>query len=364
MEEIKFIVGCTWDIEQLDLIIELNKKYQGNNIRVSELYGSLRSSYIPLPSARPDYRIPNIGIGPFKRFVAKARDNNIGINYTCNGTFVESVEEIYEKRNILVDAFKILEDVGISRLTFSNPLLIEIAEEFCDIPIDISTILHPTFIANIQTYSEWNVDKVYVNIYLNRDIQFLKRYNSAAKKYNIRPSLMVNEFCMFGATPCLGIQRDACYACSTSGGNEKGYFSNWPFDRCHTARMENAVAWLSACFILPQHLRFYKKETGISNFKITGRTNSVEHLAFLVKTYFSENYQGELVTLWVDPGKPVEFAIEKQVDITVRELEEVHFFSRWFSKKYEPCDFSCGIECNWCKDKYEEILRRRSINGR
>ena len=123
--------------------------------------------------------------------------------------------------------------------------------------------------------------------------------------------------------------------------------------------MKNPVAWLSACFILPQHLRFYKKETGISNFKITGRTNPVEYVTFLIETYLSENYQSELLKLWVDPGKPTGLTIEKEVNITASELENVGFFEKWFSNMYPPCDFSCGTFCNWCKDKYEEILKRR-----
>ena len=261
MEEINLIVGCTWDIEQLDLIIELNKKYQDKKIRVSELYGSLRSSYIPLPSARPDYRIPNVNLEHFKEYVSKARDNNLGINYTCNGKFIESIEEIHRKESILGNAFKMLEDIGISNLTLSNPLLIEIAKKYCEIPIDISTIIHPTFIANLPIYTEWDVDKVHVSIYLNRNIPYLRRYNDAAKRHNIKPCLLANEFCMFGRSPCLGILRDACYSCSSTGGNNEGYFANWPFARCHNARMENLVAWISAPFILPQYLRFYKKET-------------------------------------------------------------------------------------------------------
>jgi hypothetical protein len=364
MEEITLIIGCTWDFEQLDLIIELNKKYQDRKIRVSELYGSLRSSYIPLPSARPDYRIPNVSLAHFKKYVAKARDNHIGINYACNGTLIDGVKQLHKKKGIFGDTFKMLEDVGVSRLMFSNPLLIEIAKEYCTVPIDISTIFHPTFIANLPIYAEWNVDKVHMNIYLNRDIQFLKKYNDAAKKYNIRPCLLANEFCMFGLSPCSGIMRDACYNCSTAGGNEKDYFSNWPFARCHNARRGNPVAWLIACFILPQHLKFYKEQTGISNFKITGRTNPVEHVTFLIKTYLSENYQGKIVNLWVDPGKPAKSLIEEQFNIEVSELEDVDFFSRWFSRKYPPCDFSCGLNCTWCKDKYKEILGRRHTNVR
>lgn len=364
MKEINLIVGCTWDFEQLDLIIRLNKKHQDKNIRVSELYGSLRSSYIPLPSARPDYRIPNVNIDHFRRFVAKARDNNIGINYTCNGTFIGSIEEIHTTENVIGDSFKMLEEIGIFRLTLSNPLLIEIARAYCVIPIDISTILHPTFIASLPTYSEWNVDKVHMNVYLNRNIQYLKKYNDAAQKYRIRPCLITNEFCMFGASPCSGILRDACYNCSTTGGNEKGYFSNWPFERCHTARMENPVAWLSACFILPQHLRFYRKETGISNFKITGRTNPIKYVTFLIETYLSENYQGELLKLWVDPGKSAKSQIKKEFNVKVSELEYVDFFSRWFSNKHPQCDFSCGIGCNWCQEKWEEILKRRDTNDK
>lgn len=363
MTEIKLMVGCTWDPSQLDLIAVLNEQYNSKNIKITEMYGSLRADYIKLPSARPDYRLPDINIKEFELYIKKASDKNISINYSCNGTFAGTVQDMARNEKQLARLFKSLEDIGVSRLTLAHPLLIEIANASCRLPIEISTILHSSTLANLSVYRNWRVDKVCLNLYLNRDFSFLRVYNKMARKYGISVSLIANEFCMFGSSPCHGILRQACYDQSSNGGNSSKHFSNWPFSRCHAARKENPSSWLKAGFILPQHLRKYLELTSIANFKITGRTNTLEHVLFLMQAYMSENYQGGLSSLWIDQGNQNKKQLEEEINIKVPELERIGFFNRWFDKKPEDCRYTCNVDCNWCDVKYSELNRTASISN-
>lgn len=355
MAAIKLMVGCTWEPAQLEFIAVLNDKYNAKNIRIASMYGSLRTEYIKLPSARPNYRLPDIKIKEFERYVKKANDKNIAINYSCNGSFVGSVQDIVQNEQQICRLFQSLEDIGISRLILTHPLLIEMANAACKLPIEISTILHSSNLANLSVYRNWRVDKVCTNLYLNRDFSFLNAYNKRASEYGISVSLIANEFCMFGSSPCHGILRQACYDHSSCGGNFSKHFANWPFSRCHAARKTEPSSWLKAAFILPQHMRKYLELANITNFKITGRTNSLEHVLFLMQTYMSENYQGGLSSLWVDQGHQDKESLEAEVNIRVSDLEKINFFDRWFKKNPKNCKYTCGDDCNWCDMKYLEM---------
>lgn len=351
-------VGCTWDRRLLDMIAELNEQHAKSGIQVTELYGSLKSHDTGVPSARPDFRLPQIDINEFRKYVLQARSLDIDVNYTCNATMHCSVEELFSKRQLFADFFKFLEDAGVARLTIANPLLIEIANASCKLPLDISTILHPNIIAQIPIYASWRADRVCLDIYRNRDISFLRDYNQTATTHGVAPVLIVNEFCMFGGAPCLGLLRQACYEHSSMGGNEFQRFANWPFSRCHTARMNSLYSWLQARFILPQHLATYTRLTGIRHFKITGRTFTTAHVLRLVSYYLSKEFDGPLPLLWVDPGNKETEDIAKAFNITPKDLESVRFFARWFDD-LQPCDYSCGVTCTYCRDKYEEIALKR-----
>ncbi len=357
---IELSVGCTWDLAQLSSAEELNAS-SANGTRVAEFYGSLQSTRLSLPSARPDFRLPDVDWEHFARFVKAASRAHIDVNYTCNATRQVSVADTWRNRNMHAEAFRKLETVGVARLTLADPLLIEIALQSCRLPIDVSTVMHPAMISQLPYYEEWRADRVCMSLYRNRDISFLQRFASAAGAYNISPVLMVNEFCMFGEATCLGLLRDACYAHSSLGGNPEELFDGWPFSRCHAQRIARPHSWLQAPFILPQHLPLYSELTGITRFKVTGRTFPVDHIMRITRWYVLGTFDNAIAHLWVDPGNPKVNSILQSCDVRPTELADVRFFDRWFVDRH-PCDFSCGISCDYCVQKHNEIMKVRSDN--
>ena len=347
--------GSTWNIEQLESIIKINKEYEKGKIVISELYGSLRNKHIPLLSARADYRIPECDIEDFKKYVQKARENDIEINYTCNAPLVNSVHEIFAAEEEYAKWFIFLEEIGVNRVTVANPLLLGIIDKYAfKLKIEISTIMHSSFATNLDYYQNYNIDRICPNIYLNRNWSFLKEYNRVAEQKGIEVQLLANEFCMYGSTPCFGVYRLACYTQSSFGGNEEMLYDNWPFNECAKARAKNPSSWLKAPFILPQHLHFYMRETGVFNFKISGRTNSIQHVNHLISAYMKQSYNDKLMKLWIEQGNQ---GISK-FNVTVEELQEVNFFDRLLNKV--DCNYDCAI-CRWCDEKYAEIKMKHDV---
>jgi collagenase-like PrtC family protease len=343
-------VGTNWNIDKLSILISLNEKYM-NSVQCESVYGSLRRDLINIDSARPDWRLSETGMDNIKRFIELAHKNKINIEYTINAPLLESVQQYHFTLNKIKESLKQIEGLGIDRYIVTSPLLMEIIKETSVLPIKVSTILAPRYISNLKNYKEMGVDMVCVDIYNNRNIDFLINYNVSALKHGITVELLVNEFCMYGDAPCADILRSACYAHSALGGNKEHYFNDWPFGRCQQKRKEQPISWLKSPFILPQHMGMYSNFTGINHFKISGRTNTSNFWNTTVLSYYSQNFQGELLSLYEQPQQT---KASSNFNPLISELENIGFFDIWFKNK-KSCVYNCGTSCFWCDEKYKEL---------
>ena len=122
-------------------IAQLNTKgYPG---KVHELYGSMRSSKIALPTSRPDFRLPDITDAYLIDYVKACHDNGLIFNYTMNANFIGNLEDISNKYEDIVNALKFLEnEVKVDRITVAHPILLDIVCKHTSIPIEVSTVLN------------------------------------------------------------------------------------------------------------------------------------------------------------------------------------------------------------------------------
>ena len=343
-------IGTNWNIKKLSMLLSLNEKYR-NSIKCDSVYGSLKRDLINLNSARPDWRLSETGIDNIKSFIELAHRNNISIEYTINAPLLESVQHYHFTLSEIKKSLKQIEELGVDRFIVTSPLLMEIIKETSRLPIKISTILAPKYTSNLKNYKEIGVDMVCMDIYNNRNIEFLQTYNVNALKHGITVELLVNEFCMYGDAPCADILRSACYAHSALGGNKEHYFNDWPFGRCQLKRKEQPISWLKSPFILPQHMEIYSDLTGINHFKISGRTNTSEFWTKTILSYFSQDFQGELLSLYEQPQQT---KASSMFNPLISELENIGFFDIWFKNK-KSCMYNCGTPCSWCENKLKEL---------
>lgn len=342
---INLVIGTSFKLEQLDRIIKKNK--ENKSVKVKGVYGSLRSDVLFGKSARPDFRLAGTSISDFVKFVQKSNENSIEVNYTLNAPLIESVSYLYKKQTEIHSTIYLLQEIGIKRIIISNPLLISVIRDISNIPIEISCIMGSNNYGDIDIYDTWGVDTICLDIYKNRDIDFLKKYNSIAQKKKIDIQLIANEFCMYGDVPCSNIFRQSCYNHSALGGNPKNYFNGWPFKFCEQERLKSKVSWLKAPFILPQYMSFYETELGISNFKITGRTAIDQYMNFLLDIYFNQYYNGNLIDLWMNPANHKNL-YGTLPNIMIEDLQREGYFDKWFLPNSKGCKYECKVNCNHC----------------
>lgn len=358
----KFSVGCTWEPELLNAISKLNEQYLSNGSKVDELYGSLQGIILGLKSARPDFRLPGISFDAFRKFVNKAHNLGIRINYTINAPLCESIQSIREKQQVYKTAIRSLVDVGVDSFTVANSIMFELISETCDIPLEVSSVQHPSSVAQLEHYKKWNCHQVCMDVTRNRDIAFLRAFAEQGRALGISTKLIVNEFCTFGGAPCVGLLQNDCVIHSALGGNQEGLFNNWPFSRCASNRKQNISAWLKSRFILPAWIQAYNDATGITCFKITGRTCRTDWLLRVIDAYMSGAFSGDIRELWVEPGNINPYQIEPLECLKAKYLDDVGFINHWLMNPSFRCDENCGYNCKFCESIADFTFTKRSFS--
>lgn len=348
---IKLMIGYNFDLELIDQIKDLNKKYQNNNIQVIEFYGSM-----PRLTARPAYRLPKIK--NFRDHIKKIHNANFSFNYTMNANDTTLWFKYNEKE--VLNLIDFIYAKGVDRFTFAHniPLLV-LKNNKRSFPVELSTILNIDDFNELDYYiQEYSfVDKICLSIYKNRDPYFLKKACKITKNYNKNIELLVNEFCILNNnTPC--IYRNNCYEIHSFGGNKKYRFKNYPHMMCTESRFKNPVSWLKAKVIYPWNINYYNKTTGISNYKISGRTMPTKYILNIVEAYLSlgKVMDDNLLALWghmeVKNKKADLMKIPKRYPyISVKKLKELNF------NPIKLCRSSniCGIDCKYCDKCYEKL---------
>jgi collagenase-like PrtC family protease len=339
---LNFNVGCNFDNELLDKTVVL-KKYYGHNIN---FYGSLKKSFTGLPTARPDFRIPDISLQQAKDYITLCHKCGIKFNYTLNSSLTAD----WFNNKLMDGMYILLKELNVDIITLSHPIAIDYFGKK-DIPIEISTILEVDNINAIQYYCDtFNVEKICLSIRKNRDMKFLE----AITRYGLQEKveLLVNEFCTYGGMPCANFNRKACYELHAMEGNKEGLNKGFPMMWCSASRYKDPVSWLKSSVIFPWYLRMYTEIFGITNFKLSGRTLPTEFIVKGLETYLSNGSicPENLLELWghVDKVGTDNLLKVPSVKISTTKLKQIPF-------EYHNCDYSICSECGYCEKIFELV---------
>lgn len=295
----------------------LNDRYVN---KVAELYGSLRHEKLSLPTARPDFRIPDVSTEYLVEYVNQVHKCGMQFNYTMNSNFIGSLENISSNYTRIVDGLKFLEsEVKIDRITVAHPILLDIVCRHTDIPIEVSTILNVNQLsAPAELKKRYpNINKICMGIDKNRNISFVDKMRKVCKSNSIDLEIMVSEFCAIGTTSCTQLHRNTCYnmhslnmpeetarfGTNGDGSKQPKEISGYPWTSgntgCIFGRAAESVAWLTSKTVWPNEIEAYCNATGINHIKVTNRTAPPEFALFLTEAYLSGKYDNLLAGLWL-----------------------------------------------------------------
>ena len=354
--QLNFMIGAKFTDSQVEKIAELNDFYEGKSV-IAEVYGS-----VPLEGvrcARPIDRLPDFSLEQVASYINRLHDIDVTFNWTMNNSCFGSLTDFHSNVQALKTNIYALEDIGVDRITVSDMLIAETVFQYFDGGIEISTIQHAYSVNQLKYYASNKIyaNKICANIMKNRDLKFLAAFNNACIKNNIRCELLVNEFCLFGCP-----YRMSCYNIHSHTDVNRREYGFYPLGRCNDKRYAEPWEWIKARAILPQHLRIYQERTGISDFKISGRTHPESIIMKQVEWYMQEDFDGNLLDLWTlleNINQDENEQHEPKLYIDTKEVADFIKYT-WLDKdRKDDCDLYCDYGCNKCKNLYEVMRDER-----
>lgn len=353
-------LGCNFDWSLLDVIKEMNEKYKGK-AKVVELFGS-DAAHAEI-AARPNWRLPDISVEEFSKYIKACNDIGLKFNYTMNSIqpYGSKIEMLKHKEEIQ-SWVKKLEEIGVYRITIANPMMAMFIREVSNIELEISCITHIDTVTQFKYYHEkFGINKFCGSILKNRNKEFLANAAKYCNDNGLILELLANEFCGVAgvdqdgneyATHCAF--RDSCYLCHATNKTkeESMCYNNYPMQFCMSARNSTPESWLRMRWIRPEDQKIYNK-IGINYFKISGRTGSTEYLKEILEAYMSESYDNNLLRLW----KPLETIYDGGLELSHKHKLNINnkkldgFLDKWFEGKGWECENQmCGVTCKYCAE--------------
>ena len=333
--------GNIWDDAFLDRIIALNNEHV--DVQVTSLYGSLRGV---TPTARSYDRLPVISPLHADKYIRKAQDNDIAIRYTINTSCIGALQDfLRDWRTYWKQACMNLHDIGVREWTVTSPCILSLLREmFPSDHIEVSTICEVSTPREALMYARLGASAICVSTSINRDFNRLRNIWDCS---DMEISILANEACLWGCP-----WRRECYNLSSHNSERAG---GYPFAKCQQVRLCNPVEWLKSRMVLPQWMKNYANLTGISHFKVSCRTHPYHVAVPIIEAYMSQDYKGNLVSLWPTIS-PLGNVPEPKVYIDCDKLGKSGFLSHFVTAGHNCGLFICGDECNYCGEILEEVM--------
>lgn len=355
-------IGCNFSSDHVKAIIGLVTFQRDNGYpnRIARVYGS-PGILNPFGSTRPRRREVDVTMSDYMDGIELLRDANVEITWTMNSlvpAFRDGASNYTDVVNWIQNSYN---RYMFDSLIVSHPAIMDLLVSSTNnfgrvvrqptLPVTISTIMNVHTIAHLKWIKKhWpNVISVCPALWRNRDTEWLARANEI-----IPLELLVNEFCTIGGIECEGLYRQSCYLAQCTD-------QTWnPMDVCRPSRFEHPEAWLKAKFILPDWIVAYTQKTGITRFKITGRTHPAEFIRNVGQMYITGKGSGNLLALWgqleatyVNQGQNQiqKEMLQKYPNIPIEFLAD----KRYFLNPACSSD-ACSDTCEHCTRLYQQII--------
>ena len=335
--------GNIWDDKYLDTVIVWNDEFR-DTVQVKSLFGSVAEL---TPTARSSDRLPHRDWKFTAAYVKRVVDNGMSIRYTLNNSCIGSIQDFKFRWDAnLKKNLNALHDIGVDEWTITSPLLVELVRDmFPNDFIEVSTIAEVSTPEEALRWLDLSVDGVNLSTSINRDFKAM----DAIANTGITISLLANEACLFKCA-----WRKECYNLSSHNSSRLDeLFSFYPFSRCTNERLLDPSEWLKARLILPQWMRVYQKEIGISRFKIAFRTHPIETALPMLRSYMEQSASGNLLDLWPTISHLGNTAEPRDINfIDVDELEKSKFLE-YFIEHGDRCAYKTCTDCMYCSKVYQ-----------
>lgn len=272
---IHFSIGYNFDFALAIELLRLNAEY-GSRRRIDEVFGALSSG--PVPSARPQSRLPNLSFAEFARHVRLLADADIFFNYLLNTAWIPPDSQ---SRVELTRFVQQLVDCGIRRFTVGTPELAALLRaRFVDVHLTLSITYGTNSLDQIDRVAGCGIDAVYFDgVTVNRDFELLRLLVKASP---YEPRLYANLSCISGCP----VVRQHYQLFARQHERSTARRNDAFFAGCSAVKLADPVEWLQMPWIRPEDVSIYADE-GVLHFKLADRLAATPILIRIAEAYLT-----------------------------------------------------------------------------
>ena len=338
---------------QTETLIELNNINQDSSkFKVNEVYGQISMGNI-YASGRMVGSLPKADIKTLEKYVIACDRYGIHFNYTLNASCMGNLD-IDDKSIKQLEAFiNDLTDIGINLYTIALPSLMDIVQS-----LKPKAIIKASAICEINStekalhYNNRNVKRMVVDPDITLRFDTLK---DICTVFNGEVEIIANNVCLKNCPYKMFHYNHEAHCTKDDHLNKKGTYY---YHKCALQKANDLSSYIKLNWIRPEDLHFYY-DIGIKSFKLQGRNSiSGANLVNVVRAYFSESYDGnlmDLLTLFNPYNKFQPYIDNKRLD---------GYINRFYENP-AACKGLCSA-CNYCisyTQKCTDMDKLQELNG-
>lgn len=367
----KFTVPTNWQDDLLDQI---------NSPEITEVYGKLTADFIG--GGKHSFQTPKVYRKRIECHIKKIHQLGLKFNYLLNATCIDNLELTIPGHKQIIRLLDWLVKIDVDAVTVSIPYLLEfIKRNYPYLKIYVSTLASVNSLERAKYWENLGADKItLLNTDCNRNFSLLKNFK---KNIKCELQLIANVNCLHHCPFYLYHANLASHSSQTTH-KSKGFVIDYCRMSCRYKQILNPAEIIRSQWIRPEDIHYYE-DIGVDYLKLIDRGMNNYWISSISKAYINRKYEGNLMDLFPDPSKTLnftDFKIWHKIKYFFRpELVNVFRFLKQKELIKQPhiyidnrlldnflqfflendCHATSCVGCHYCEDYANKTIRTDSV---
>jgi collagenase-like PrtC family protease len=267
-----------------------------------------------------------------------AHQYGIQMNVVMNSTCAGGHHLTFEGYKMFDWYFNELNKAGVVAVTVAEPYLVELLRDF-PMKIVVSVLSYVDAPQRAQFFEALGADVITVDTNINRHFDLLQ---GIVKGVSCNVRIIVNEGCLYKCPFRYSHYNLASHLSSLNQPRVPLFAPDFYFDKCINIRLRNPTQIIKSGWIRPEDIKEYEA-IGIEDFKLSGRTKTVNWIIECMKVYARRSFKGNVLEI-IDCPQMLRYMMYIENEKLEGSIEH-----------WKSCTKNCH-ECGYCDALTKEAL--------
>lgn len=268
-----------------------------------------------------------------------AHEHGIKMNITMNSTCPAGHHLSFEGYKMFSWYFSELNKAGVDAVTVAEPYLVELLRDY-PMRIVVSCLAYIDAPQRAKFFEELGADVITVDTNINRHFDLLR---GIVKAVSCDVRVIVNEGCLYKCPFRFSHYNLASHLSSLYQPRAPLFAPDFYFDKCIAIRLRDPSQIMKSGWIRPEDIQAYEA-IGIKDFKLSGRTKTVNWIIECMRVYARRSFHGNLLDI-LDCPQMLRYLVSIENDQLERSIDQ-----------WQACTKVCHA-CGYCERLTKEAVR-------